>query len=106
MHGITANPPIEVQKQLGFLDAVEPRRNLKYDEFKWTKTGKLHYTPFINVDKKFIADLYNQFDLMSSLFPLTKSCIGFAKETEFFTKPCKTCFWCHEKKWAFNTYDM
>lgn len=105
MHGITANPPIEVQKELGFYDVAEPRRNLVYDEFKWKKSGNLHYTPFINVDKKFIAGLYEQYNLMEDLFPLTRSCIGFEEETEYFTKPCGECFWCHEKMWAFGTYD-
>tara|TARA_B100000424_G_C22937118_1_gene498622 strand:+ start:963 stop:1712 length:750 start_codon:yes stop_codon:yes gene_type:complete len=105
MHGITANPPIEVQEKLGFIDVAEPRRNLVYDEFDWKKSGNLHYTPFINVDKRFVAELYKQYDLLDDLFPLTRSCIGFEKETDYFTRPCEECFWCHEKMWAFGTYD-
>ena len=45
------------------------------------------------------------FNLMDDLFPLTMSCIGFEKETNYFTEPCKKCYWCHEKKWAFGCYD-
>ena len=105
IHGITANPPIDVQKELGFDKVAEPRRNKTYDEETWKKSGKMHYRPFVNVDKKFVADLYKQFDLMDDLFPITMSCIGFEKETNYFTEPCKKCYWCHEKKWAFGCYD-
>lgn len=106
MHGITANPPVEIQKEFGFYDIAESRRDLIYDEFDWKKNGKLHYTPFVNVDKKFIAELYKQYDLMDDLFPLTRSCIGIDRKTNFFTQPCGECFWCHEKMWAFGTYDI
>ena len=105
IHGITANPPMEVQKKLGFDKVAEPRRNKTYKEETWKKSGKMHYRPFVNVDKKFVSDLYKQFNLMDDLFPLTMSCIGFEKETNYFTEPCKECYWCHEKKWAFGCYD-
>ena len=42
---------------------------------------------------------------MKELFPITASCVGYAKETDYFTKPCKVCWWCREKKWAFGMYD-
>ena len=105
IHGITSNPPLDVQRELGFDKVAEPRRNKTYDEETWKGSGKMHYRPFVNVDKKFVADLYKQFDLMDDLFPLTMSCIGFEKETNYFTEPCKECYWCHEKKWAFGCYD-
>ena len=105
IHGITANPPIEVQKELGFDHVAEPCRNQVYEEENWKKSGNCHYKPFVNIDKKFIADLYKQFNLIDDLFPLTMSCIGFAPETKNFTEPCKQCYWCYEKKWAFGCYD-
>lgn len=105
LHGITANPPIEEQKKFGIDKVAEPRRNQVYEEEQWKKSGKLHYRPFVNVDKKFVADLYKQFNLMEDLFPLTHSCIGFAPDTNSFTEPCKKCYWCHEKMWAFGCYD-
>jgi len=49
--------------------------------------------------------IYEQFNLLDDLFPLTMSCIGFAPETNYFTEPCRKCYWCHEKKWAFGCYD-
>jgi hypothetical protein len=105
IHGITANPPIEVQKELRFDHVAEPRRNQVYEVQQWKKSGKMHYRPFVNVNKKFVANLYKELNLMDDLFPLTMSCIGFAHETKNFTQPCKQCYWCHEKKWAFGCYD-
>lgn len=63
------------------------------------------WDPFINLHKKDFADLYLKFNLMDSLFPYTASCTGVAKETDNFTKPCRKCFWCLEKYWAFNMFD-
>ena len=104
-HGISHNPPIEVQEEMGFKHTVEPLRDKVYDELQEKTGDNVHYRPFINVDKKFIAGLYDKFNLMDNLFPLTMSCIGFADETSHFTEPCKKCFWCYEKKWAFGCYD-
>jgi len=58
--------------------------------------------PWWNVDKKFIASQYHRYNLMDNLFPLTESCIEDRKDQPF---PCKRCFWCEEKFWAFNSYD-
>ena len=30
---------------------------------------------------------------------------GFLKNTDGFTKSCKECWLCHERKWAFKTFD-
>lgn len=97
-HGITKNPPIE-------LPHAEPRRNREYEPMVVLKSGNVQYRPFVNVDKKFIAELYEQYDLMDDLFPMTASCIGNNEDTKFHTEPCRTCFWCHEKLWAFGCYD-
>ena len=54
--------------------------------------------PFATVNKKFIAHQYRILGLRN-LSTLTTSCaadkIG----------PCKECWWCEERKWAFNSYD-
>ena len=57
------------------------------------------------VNKKFIAQCYKDYNLMDKLYPLTASCIGYADTTNYFTEPCKTCWWCKEKLWAFGSYD-
>ena len=43
---------------------------------------------------------------MKTLFPYTASCTGDAETTNNFTMPCGKCFWCYEKKWAFNMIDQ
>lgn len=103
MYGSTANPPIDVMEELGF-DRNEARR----DKGKRTDTGGKNtvYSPFVNLDKKDLRELYIKYDVLETLFPLTASCVGFAKDTNMFTEPCKKCYWCKEKMWAFGTYDL
>ena len=98
--GMTANPPVEEQKKHGFYDLAERRRDSKNQKQAiWT------YQPYLNVDKKFVAGVYRKHNLWD-LYELTGSCVGLAEETDFFTRECRQCFWCHEKKWAFDlTWD-
>ena len=69
-----------------------------------TITG-MWWQPFQNMTKKDFANLYETHNLMSSLFPYTASCTGTSERTNNFTEPCRECFWCKEKYWAFNMYD-
>lgn len=99
MTGMTGNPPIEEQKKYGFYDLAERRRDdLNQDPWKVRM-----YQPYVNVDKKFVAGVYKQEGLMESLYPYTSSCVGFPHENNYYTEPCGQCFWCNEKKWAFET---
>jgi len=98
--GQTSNPPIEEQKKYNFYHLAERRRDGPNENKK--TLGKNSYSPFVHIDKKFIADFYEKNDLMETLYPLTGSCIGGVTKTDYFTKECRDCFWCHEKKWAFN----
>ena len=43
-------------------------------------------------------------NILDEIFPLTGSCTGGSFITKLWTQPCKECFWCHEKKWAFGKY--
>ena len=102
--GQSSNPPLEVQKKLGFEHVSEIRRNKKYDVVRH-HNGNIHHKPLVNVDKKFIAGMYEQFNLLDSLFPITMSCIGDGEDSKWYTEPCGKCYWCYEKKWAFGCYD-
>jgi hypothetical protein len=104
-NGLTANPPVEDQIKYGFQHISEKRRNVSNANPIVDRTRRILYKPFINVDKKFIAELYKQYNLMDDIFPITQSCTGRENVTDYWTKPCKLCFWCHEKKWAFGCYD-
>ena len=100
MTGMTANPPVDEQHTHGFYDMAERRRDGR-NQNPWKGT----YQPYINVDKKFVAGIYQEHNLWD-LYDMTGSCVGLAENTDFFTRECHQCFWCHEKKWAFNlTWD-
>ena len=98
--GMTKNPPMSVQEQYPLMkEKAEVRRNK--DNIS-TQYGQKAYRPFINVDKKFVADMFKKENLMNTLFPLTRSCVGNVWTTNLCTKECHRCFWCYEKKWAFD----
>lgn len=56
------------------------------------------YTPILNKDKREIAELYKKYNLMDSLFSITKSCV--VDKTEY--NHCGRCWWCNEREWAFG----
>jgi len=98
--GMSKNPSEEEMIAGKFLDVSEPRRT--HDE-NWPTMARQIYQPFINVDKKFVADVYFQHPFMlKEIYPHTKSCTGTAWWTNNFTRVCGKCFWCHERNWAFG----
>lgn len=54
--------------------------------------------PFGRVDKKFVVHQFQKLGLQE-LSALTVSC------TEDKIGPCKDCWWCYERFWAFGSYD-
>lgn len=105
-HGRTSNPPIEEAKKYNLLHNREERRDKhSHNRSVFLDTSTPFYCPFEYVDKRWIAKMYEKFNLMSNLFPITASCVEYADKTNFFTKPCKECWWCKEKVWAFGMYD-
>jgi len=98
--GMSKNPSEEEMIAGGFLDVSEPRRT---HEDNWLTCFNQVYQPFINVNKKFIADIYFQHEfLLKEIYPYTKSCTGTAWWTDNFTRVCGKCFWCYERNWAFG----
>lgn len=97
---MTANPPAEIMQTMGFYNIAERRRDSS--QLKNQLPNKRLYKPYVNVNKKFVADVYVQNNLMRELFPLTRSCVGRAEHTDNYTRECHSCFWCYEKKWAFD----
>ncbi len=107
LDGMTRNPPTEIMQSLGFYDKAERRRDQELPtviEYRRNFSIPAYsiYQPYANVDKKFVAEVYKENNLMETLFPLTRSCVGTARQTDNFTRECRQCFWCHEKKWAFD----
>jgi len=107
LDGMTRNPPTNEMKKYGFYDKAERRRDKelpRIDDYR-ADSKDAHfdiYQAYINVDKKFVAGVYKENGLMETLFPLTRSCVGTARQTDNFTRECHQCFWCYEKKWAFD----
>ena len=115
LDGMTANPPKDVRMKFGEYmikrfhehnytekDIVrvtgEPRRDVhNKPELRYNV-----YQPFLNVNKRFVAGIFKEEGLMDNMFPITRSCVGSARQTKNFEAWCWQCFWCYEKAWAFN----
>ena len=54
--------------------------------------------PWATVNKRFIAEQYKKFNI-ENLSLITNSCIQSG------ITPCKKCWWCKERFWAFGSYD-
>ncbi len=111
--GKSANPPNDEAKKYGLYKNREAERDIDLgDQSKiFTRISykgeynRWIYRPLAFMHKRFIAECFKDNDLIKDLFPLTASCIGYADTTNFFTEPCKECWWCKEKYWAFGMYD-
>ncbi len=103
LSGMTMNPPNSEMKRLGFFNLSEKQRNedrvSEKDIF-----GKINYKPFYIVNKLFVKGVFEQHGILEEIYPLTGSCTGGPNITKLWTEPCKECFWCHERKWAFDKY--
>ena len=103
--GRTANPPKDVLNSFGgFYQKERSHDNDQPIKEEVKPFNAYLIRPWKNVDKKYIYEQYKKYNLLETLEPLTWSCIGFAKDTNFFTEPCKKCYWCKEKYWGFGKY--
>ena len=112
--GVTSNPPERVTDTFG-MDTTQHDRT---PENKTLLHDDGYYTPWTNVDKRKIAEMYQHAGLMQDLFPLTRSCEynpdydrkalfhktkGYASGVK---DPgmghCGVCWWCEERLWAFG----
>ena len=117
----SANPPKQIQEELNILHLRDENRDVEVvkDSFYIMDRGKKLYDevipkksilvskPFNYVDKKFIAHFYKQNEfLKNNIFHLTSSCVSTdVQKNKFWSEPCKECWWCKEKHWAFGKYD-
>jgi len=92
LSGMTTNPK-ELQ-----IEGRDETRDVPREWRSKSRNGIYHYQPFINQDKRYVAELYKQHQLQE-LSDLTVSC-----EALIPPRPCKTCWWCKEKYWAFGFY--
>lgn len=97
--GSTANPPDEIAYSFAEANTENDERDPKKLRSLWNYNNKL-YSPFTNINKKDIAEIYKKHDLLESLFTYTRSC----EKTEVlnYFDHCGVCWWCEERKWAFG----
>lgn len=113
MCGKSANPPYDEAVKYNLHLGREEERDDNLGDFSkiWIKVirneipDRWIYRPLAFQHKKYIAEVCKDNNLLQELFPLTASCIGYADTTKHFSEPCKKCWWCKEKHWAFGMYD-
>ena len=96
--GETMNPPLDAEDDWNFSGGGrDPAR----DGTGETYIPIVRYSPFRNLNKKAIAELYEHFGVLETLFPLTRSC---EIHTLDFSNHCEHCWFCLERKWGFGRY--
>lgn len=101
--GETSNPPLEVEADW---DVDGAGRDKSRDGFDTTHVPITKYRPFRNINKKAVAELYEYFGVLESLFPLTRSCeitLEWSNDVNFINH-CNRCWFCFERKWGFGRY--
>ena len=108
-NGLTANPPVEEMP-----DNLYGHRQVERDDMdlvlrKLEQHGMQY--PLLFTHKRQLAYLYEKFDLLDSLFPLTRSCEAESEESLQHTKTCyevrspgTECWWCREREYGFKDY--
>lgn len=111
LNGRNLNISKEEAEQEGVLDTWLSQRDSRRDGNRITTAfdadGKYFAevtasvnSPWHTVKKDGIKKLYEKFELMNTLYPMTISCTSFNGPS-----PCKTCHWCKEKYMTFGSYD-
>ena len=99
-NGITQNPPRGISEQFED-ESIGEFDDTRFGKFEQHNGDSVHpgYRPFINTDKKGIASLYKQYNLLDTLFLETRSC---EEITHDFSKHCGRCWYCKEREWGFG----
>lgn len=105
--GITKNPPYNVTSRF-FGKYISEENSEDHERSPIVKRDTmfgLFYRPWTNIDKREIANIYQKYDLLDNLFPLTRSCEW--KNEEYHgenpgTSHCGKCWWCQERYWGFG----
>lgn len=99
--GITCNPPISENMSRN----KERSRDENSKRPITTYNGLRYYiNPFFDINKKDLYEIYKHYNLLETLFPITRSCEGSAEDSGNYTYHCGKCWWCEERFWAFGKY--
>jgi len=105
--GVTMNPPDDIAKKFTpeLESGIGRDATGNNDIFH---TDNEFYMPWSNTDKKGIAKMYKEENLMDSLFPVTRSC-EYDPTCDYFSnikdpelEHCGECWWCKEREWGFK----
>lgn len=100
--GVTKNPPDEVCNT--FINETPETEDRDPNVVRDTVRGKW-ITPWTNLNKADIYDLYVANDLVTTLFPFTRSCEWIPDMVDVADPKsghCGKCWWCEERNWGFN----
>ena len=105
--GLTMNPPNDIAENLApELDFEHTRTTDGTNDF--FHSDDRFYMPWANTDKKGIAQMYKEENLMDTLAPVTRSC-EYDSTCDYFDDikdpglgHCGECWWCKEREWAFK----
>ena len=105
--GLTMNPPNDIAENLAPELDFEHTRNTDGNNDLFHSDNKF-YMPWANTDKKGIAKMYREENLIDALLPVTRSC-EYDQNSEFFDDVkypglghCGECWWCKEREWGFK----
>ena len=120
--GETQNPPTYVQKKFGLDKEFPVDRNKNVNKligiYKYNGRERYEFKAFRNRNKKEIANWVKDLGLFETLFPVTETCEleipNYAKYSKKFNieyknpgvEPCRRCWPCREKWWAYGYYDF
>jgi hypothetical protein len=94
--GITALPPDHVLSTFNIRNDLYERRNP--NQIRPVYHAGNFYTPFFNLDKQQICEIYKELNILDELYPLTRSC----EDLTLTVGHCGQCWWCQERNWGFG----
>lgn len=111
VYGSSANPKRKIMQEIYPFQTAKDKKRQNRDlkvrlvekPLKLEKHGNLNvyrYMPLLHVHKKQIAESSQMFGDLWKMQRLTRSCDRMKNG-----HPCKNCYACAEKKWAFGFYD-
>lgn len=101
--GVTKNPPDDVLNTFKYKTTESHERHPSV--IRETRVGK-YLIPWTNSDKKDIYKIYKKYNLLETLFPVTRSCDPSLSMDNFNNEVtyCGNCWECHEKLWGFGKF--
>ncbi len=107
-NGVTANPPKKVLDTFKLRSLELDNRDPNVERDVLSSDG-IWYAPWTNIDKKIIASMFKEENLIETLFSITRSC-AYDPTHHYFIENvkdpgyghCGECWWCEEREWAFG----